>query len=115
MYTVMISLIIGSYHQDMVNEQYVDMYNKVKSEAEYYLQEQCFNGFLKNSMPDEVWTQTVNGINIVMRIDNVCIHVYDNFGKISFVKAHTCETIFDILSSGKKADPHVRIDKKSIL
>lgn len=111
--TLVISLIIGSYHQDIVNEQHVDIYNKVKSEAEHSLQEQGFNGFLKSGMPDEVWTQTVNGRNIVMRIDNVCIHVHDHFGKISFMKAHMCEAILDILS--EKTDIHVRTNQNPIV
>ena len=83
-------LTVGSFKKDIVTDEYLDMYHEVRSDAQRALQEKGWNGVLATTSVDEVWTQTVSGRNVFLRVDDTCISLHDHFGEVSLTTAGPC-------------------------
>ena len=99
-FALLTALTVGAYKSELVTDEFSNMYSKVRTNAQEYLQYKGYDGLLENNTVNEVWTQTVNGRNIILRVDDICIFVYDHYGNVTFMNATSCpSSIFDIVTS----------------
>lgn len=85
-----VSLSVGGYVKEVVNKDHYVMYNAIKEDVSKYLRDSGYNGILHNGPPVAAWSQVVQGRNVILRVGDICVRVYDKFGEFEFQGASPC-------------------------